>query len=272
MFKIGEFSKICMVSVKALRHWDAEGVLKPASIDADTGYRYYAIDQIAEVNRILAMRAMGLGLPQIKSLLRDHPSADDLRAMLALKRAQLEQEIDEAASMLRMVEARLRQIDTTAAAPPYEVVIKSADPIEITAVRAVVPTMNALVDLLRETHPYALSTLGTNLMAVFHDEAYEIEKIDVEVGFPSATGAQLIPLANKRAMKPVALPAVPMMAVTVHRGPWLSLSEGYTALGRWIDESGYEISGPGREIYHHIDWESEQSSTVTELQFPVHPL
>ena len=52
MFKIGEFSKLSQVSVKALRHYDALGLLKPARVDRFTGYRYYSADQLPRLYRI----------------------------------------------------------------------------------------------------------------------------------------------------------------------------------------------------------------------------
>ena len=46
MLQIGEFSKICQVSVKTLRHYDKIGLLAPAEVDRFTGYRYYRVEQI----------------------------------------------------------------------------------------------------------------------------------------------------------------------------------------------------------------------------------
>jgi effector-binding domain-containing protein len=64
------------------------------------------------------------------------------------------------------------------------------------------------------------------------------------------------------------LPGVELMACTVHRGQWHTLSNGYVTLGRWISDNGYEIVGPGREIFHHIGPHADET-TITEIQFPV---
>ena len=53
MFKIGDFSKLGQVSVRMLRHYDQLGLLKPGQIDKFTGYRYYAVEQLVRLNRIL---------------------------------------------------------------------------------------------------------------------------------------------------------------------------------------------------------------------------
>jgi DNA-binding transcriptional MerR regulator len=92
MFKISDFSRLCRLSVKALRYYDELGLLKPAQIDRFTGYRYYSIDQLPRLNRILALKDLGLSLEQIGGLLDSGLSPDQLRGMLKLKRAKLQQQ------------------------------------------------------------------------------------------------------------------------------------------------------------------------------------
>ncbi len=270
MLKIGEFSKVCQVSVKALRHWDSLGLLKPALTDVQSGYRYYSIAQVGDVNRIMALRAMGLELVQVAELLAARLTAEDIRAMLRLKQVDLRQQIAHAADMLTLVETRLKQIDYAGSLPDYEVAIKAAEPRLVLAIRETVPDLERLVALLEETHPYARQREGTALMAIFHDDAYDLEQVDVEVAFPvESPRTQPIPLANNRQMRLAQLPGVEQMASTVHHGAWLTLSQAYIHLGNWIDQNEYQIIGVGRELFHHIDWDGAQQATVTELQFPV---
>ncbi|MBK8026987.1 MAG: MerR family transcriptional regulator [Chloroflexi bacterium] len=270
MLKIGDFSKICQTSIKALRHWDAIGLLKPALTDPETNYRYYSVDQIDAVNRILAFRALGLSLTETAHLLQDRLSPDELRAMLMTKRDELAAQIQQAEATLKVIESRLRVIEGRTHRSPYEVALKSVGALNTVAVRTVVPDMQALVELLEATHPYALAKDNTNLLAIFHDEGYDVESVDVEIGFP-VDGAPPKPIALKQGlhMVPTVLPAVPLLASTVHCGEWLTLPEAYFHLGRWIDHNGYTIVGAGREIFHYIDWEDNQRTTVTELQFPI---
>ncbi len=69
MFKIGEFSKLSQVTVKTLRYYDEIGLLKPAEVDRFTSYRYYSVDQLPRLNRILALKDLGLSLDQVAHLL-----------------------------------------------------------------------------------------------------------------------------------------------------------------------------------------------------------
>jgi DNA-binding transcriptional MerR regulator len=78
MFRIGDFSQLGQVSIRTLRLYDELNLLKPAQIDKFTGYRYYTIDQLPRLNRILALKDLGLSLDQIGDLLKRDLPADQL--------------------------------------------------------------------------------------------------------------------------------------------------------------------------------------------------
>jgi len=84
MFRIGEFSKLSQVTVKALRYYDEIGLLKPAKVDPFTGYRYYSADQLPRLNRILALKDLGLSLAQISRLLDGDLPPAQIRGMLRM--------------------------------------------------------------------------------------------------------------------------------------------------------------------------------------------
>src|ERR1700734_61663 len=111
MFSIGEFARLGSVSVRTLRHYDEIGLLHPAKVDPNTGYRSYAADQFGQLNRIMALKDLGISL-------------EELRGMLALRRAQLEQELDEYVTRLRGVEARLRYIEGENTIPADDITVK----------------------------------------------------------------------------------------------------------------------------------------------------
>ena len=68
MLQIGEFSRLSRISVRMLRHYDQVGLLKPAEQDAQTGYRRYAVSQLAEANRITVLRDLGFPIREIGRL------------------------------------------------------------------------------------------------------------------------------------------------------------------------------------------------------------
>jgi DNA-binding transcriptional MerR regulator len=117
MFSIGEFARLGGVSVRTLRHYDEIGLLRPARVDQDTGYRGYTADQLGQLNRVMALKELGLSLTQARRLL-DGITLDELNGMLILRRAQLEHELPEHQNQLLGIEARLRHIAREGARPP----------------------------------------------------------------------------------------------------------------------------------------------------------
>lgn len=110
MLKIGEFSTIARVSTVLLRRYDDLDLFKPLYVDPQTGYRYYSVEQLPRLNRILALKNLGLTLDQVARLMTDEITNEEIQNMLRLQEAQIAQHIvDEQARLLR-VRARLKQI------------------------------------------------------------------------------------------------------------------------------------------------------------------
>ncbi len=125
MFRIGEFSKIAQTPVSQLRYYDQIGLFQPAHTDKFTSYRYYSAQQLPDLNRIIALKELGLSLAQIRRMIDDNVSEDEIRGMLALKKAQIEQNIHEEIARLRTVESRLRHITDDGEMKDFDVVVKS---------------------------------------------------------------------------------------------------------------------------------------------------
>ncbi len=271
MFKIGDFSKVCQVSIKSLRHWDRIGLLQPAYTDPQTGYRYYHIDQLEQVNRIQALRGMGLSLKETARLLADDLTASEIRGMLRLKQAELRQQVEAGQTKLAQIETRLQQLELR---PAYEAQLKVVEPQRVLALREITPDFRQLVDLILAVYAArdrVSDAAQSPVTGVFHDSGFDNADIDIELAFTAPTDKRQLPVNDHRELKITHLPGVELMACTVHRGPWLDLPQGYMSLGRWIDDNGYQIIGPGREIFHHIGPRTDET-TITELQFPVEKL
>ena len=69
MYKIGDFSSMSKTTIKALRYYEKEGLLKPVYIDQNTGYRYYETSQLVEISKIISLRQIGLSIKDIKNIL-----------------------------------------------------------------------------------------------------------------------------------------------------------------------------------------------------------
>src|SRR5512135_2086797 len=124
MLKIGDFSRLAHVTVKTLRHYGKVGLLRPAWIDRFTGYRYYSLQQLPKLNRILALKDLGFTLEQIGPMLGGNLSAQELRQILGSKQAELAGRVQVEQTRLAQVEGRLKQIEKEGSLPEYEVAVK----------------------------------------------------------------------------------------------------------------------------------------------------
>jgi DNA-binding transcriptional MerR regulator len=271
MFKIGDFSKLCRVPVSALRYYANIGLLEPAHTDPFTGYRYYTITQLPRLNRILALRDLNLSLEQIAKMLDETISADEIRGMLRMKHAEIQQILDEEQARLARVAARLAHIEQEGKMPTQEVVLKSIEKYHAITLRQIVPVPSDIGTLLGESY-MAISMKGIQPIAppitVYHDEEFKLADMDVEIILPvdpSVTGD--IPLEGDRWLKARDIPAMPLVASIIHTGTYDNLSQTYEVIGSWILNNGYRMAGPSLEIY--LTPPDNEGGPVTEIQFPV---
>jgi len=269
MIRIGDFSKLSQVSIKTLRYYDEMGLLKPLNVDRFTGYRYYSVSQLPRLNRILALKDLGLSLEQIARVLDEGVSPEQLRGMLRLKSAELQQHITEEQARLARVEARLNHIDKEDTMPDYDVVTKQVEPQLVAGVRETLPSYPAVGRLFDELYGhlarFGVNGLATVGAAIWHDEEYKTSDIDGE-----AVVYLKQSVSEGGRVKVYELPAATMASV-VHKGAYNAFNQAYEALLRWIEANGYKIVGPNREVYLYCTQPVRQDddSYVTEIQFPV---
>ena len=96
MYRIGTFSKLGRVTIKTLRHYDEVGLLIPAYVDEENGYRYYTADQLFLLNEIISLRQMGFSIPEITSIVDGH----NIEGILAGRRRELEGEVQSVTDQL----------------------------------------------------------------------------------------------------------------------------------------------------------------------------
>ncbi len=90
MLKIGEFSKMSKVTIKALRYYEKEGLLIPKHIDNFNGYRYYESNQLIDISKIISLKQVGLSIEEIKRIIINKKPID---IILKSKREELENAI-----------------------------------------------------------------------------------------------------------------------------------------------------------------------------------
>src|SRR5260221_3694695 len=142
LLKIGEFARVGQVSIAMLRYYDHYGLLNPNALDPDPGYRYYSLDQLARLNRILALKELDLPLEQIAQLLEENLCLEQLQGMFKLNQAQTQHMIDTEHARLTRLAARPRQIEQDGKMPVYAVPLKQVDPLLIASIRDRIPLIS----------------------------------------------------------------------------------------------------------------------------------
>jgi DNA-binding transcriptional MerR regulator len=270
--KIGEFSQLGQVTIRALRHYDDLGLLKPAFIDPDSDYRYYAIEQLPRLNRIVALKDLGLSLDQIAPLLAHDVAAEELRGMLEARQAELAQRIAAEQVTLARVAARLRQIEREGRVSPYEVARKATPDWTVATIRQIVPDLTAMTacrcamydELYAQLRRRGISPAGLEF-GLYHNPEYVEQAIDMELGVvvPAAARGQ----GNDR-LRIAALPGAAEVASVTHHGDIWDIPQAMIALYQWLAANERTATGPYREM-HLYGRENDQrdfTNLVLEVQ------
>ncbi|WP_350277148.1 MerR family transcriptional regulator [Kribbella sp. HUAS MG21] len=267
MFAIGEFARHGRVSIRMLRHYDAIGLLRPAYVDPATGYRSYTAAQLADLNRIVALKDLGFSLDQVRTMIADDLGPAELRAMLTLRRAQLETTLAESHARLAQVASRLRGLESDV--PAADVVVKELPAVRLVGLTAAAPSFTP-DDITPVVHPLC-AELGRRLpeadvrpsgrLTCLYEQESE-DQVVVRATVPAVVDAG----GNLNGLDVIDLPAV-QAATLVHRGPIDQVLPSWQALARWLDDNGRRAAEPARELY--LDIPDDPDGWVTELQQPL---
>ena len=251
-----------------LRHYHDLGLLVPEHVDPTSSYRSYAVSQLSRLHRLMALRDLGFSLDQIGNVLEDEPPLDQLRGMLRMRRAQIEQTVAGEQDRLRRVEAHLRALEGSTMAI-QDIIVKRTEPVRVAEASAIAPGFGPeLGPVFARLYPEVIAHLARQgarpaLCLAWYEEPSDDGSVAVHAGFD--IGNQAVEASNE--VRVVELPVVEVASV-IHRGSMDNVVPVYEGLVRWIDESGYRLGGRSRELYH--EWHEEDPSlNVTELQMPV---
>lgn len=268
MFKIGDFAKLNRISVSALRYYDTAGLLKPVKTDAFSGYRYYSAEQMPRLNRILTLKDMGFSLEEIVLILDKAKAADTFSLLLELKYKEVQGKIEEEQEKLTKLKTFMDYYKQEEDTMKYDIVLKKVEAVKVAGRRELVTDYGAQGPLWEELVTYIEENnvkMVPPCMAIYYDEPEGKNLVDVQVAEPiigNLKGNDRITVED--------LEEVPQMACVIHKGSYKTISLAYTAISQWMQDNGYKITGPQRELYLKGEWDSEsEEEYITELQFPV---
>ncbi|WP_444886237.1 MerR family transcriptional regulator [Microbulbifer sp. JMSA008] len=274
MFRIGEFSKIAQTAVSQLRYYDQIGLFQPDHTDESTGYRYYSTNQLPELNRIIALKELGISLEQIKIMVLQDVSVQEIQGMLLLRKAQIEQTVQEQINHLKIIEARLKEAERPESLNFDGIILKSVAEQPFYSVRKIMPNLFDTIHLVTELREYVPDVAGKDqlgpLTIILHGNAFSIENVDIEVGFPVKRSIErVLLLPGGSEVKGRVLQSEQSVISTIRVGAFENGYEKYAQLGRWIENSDFQISGPAKEIFIKPPSQGDPEDCVCEIQFPV---
>lgn len=258
---ISDFARLGQVSVRMLRHYDAVGLLVPERVDPVSGYRSYGPEQLHRLNRIVALKDLGFTLAQVAELVDEKLGVEELRGMLRLRRAELDNEARAVRVRLAAVQARLTMIEQEQdMATDY--VVKTVPALRLVARTAVLdpdsfsehiePMFIAVGTALRDVD----GSLATPVATYAETDA----GTEVVVGYawpgPPPAGTEVVELPEASAV------------CGVHLGEMAGIQQSWQRLHRWVVANGYAFAGACRELYVRAA-SPDQADWVTELQQPV---
>jgi effector-binding domain-containing protein len=220
-------------------------------VDSQTGYRCYSASQLGQLNRIVALKELGLSLAQAKQLLAGI-TPEELRGMLMLRRAQLEQELAAREYQLLQVEARLGLIAKEGTMPADDITVKKIPSMGVVAITAPAPAygpqhMVPIINHLREQFdllaiPGLVKATGPYML--FYEDR-DGNDITVHLALPVAGPPAKLPPPAKY----MVLPEIEAV-VAVRNGAAAGIFPMiYYELARWAEAHGYQARGPGRELW-----------------------
>ncbi|MEO3925579.1 MerR family transcriptional regulator [Micromonosporaceae bacterium B7E4] len=263
LLPIGAFARLCRLSVKQLRHYDELGLLRPASVDPATGYRYYRRDQVRDAMVIALLRGLDVPLAAITRVLTGDDEAR--AAVLRTERARMAERIaaqqrswqllDRLLTGGLLADGLLRHEVILAQEPARRLLVHHA----VCAPEEIGPTLGSGIGaLMAGVSGLAWTPPVWGLFPV--DLGSQLR---IAVGVQSDEPAEAVP-----GIAVAHLPAGPVVAAA-HVGPYEHLTLTYQAVFAWIHERGLRPCGQVREAYLADPGTTEPAHLVTRVVVPI---
>ncbi len=269
MLKIGDFSRLTRISVRMLRHYSKMGLLQPAWVDSETGYRYYIEEQLPLANQIQALKDMGFSLACVCEILKEYKDKQSLEQFLSIQILLKKEEMKKIQQQLLKLESSLEQLHRASIFSPCQIAIQKIPERTVVYVRAVIPSYDQESVLWEELARTTKNTLlrwvsPSYSVAVYHFDHDELG-IDVEVQKPVQEELPTSPHLNFSFIEQT------FVASLTFQGGYRLLAEANQVISDWICKNGYFLSDSFFNIYHvSPETEPRSENWITQVCFPIH--
>ena len=262
MYKIGEFSSMFKTTIKALRYYEKEGLLKPIYIDIDTGYRYYETSQLVELSKIKTLRQIGISIKDIKNIL----NGCDMEDILNKRKKELKENLDLYNTQLSIINYLLEENNMK-----NEIFIKEIPSYVIYYRDGVISDFSKISEFALASGTECIKA-NPNLKCVTPNYCYisyldgEYKEKDIKIRY-----AEAVEKEGKETDRVKFMKTEPTKAVCIyHKGSYNNLRDSYNIILKYIEDNGYEIIDNVRECYIDGCWNKDnEDDYLTEIEFPV---
>ncbi len=261
---IGDFSLMTHLSIKTLRYYHQVGLLEPAKVDPQTGYRYYRVEQIPTAQIIQRFRDLNMPIDEVKAVLAAR-DLDTRNALIAAHLSRLEGELEQTRQAVMSLRNLLEPTST-----PISVEHRTVQATQAVGIQEVVDLSDLLIwyhgalgELYATVAVQGLQPSGPS-GGLFASDLFQYERGEATVFVPISRDVQTVGRVS-----PLIVPAAEL-AVTVHCGPHTNLNETYGALGAYVSKHTLAVAGPVRE-YYLVDAHTTSDATQwrTEIGWPI---
>ena len=262
LYKIGMFAAMNHVTVKTLRFYEEQGLLAPAVINRENGYRYYELSQMAVIHQITALKTAGFTLEEIARI----NSGADEEAVLLKKKSELITKIADLTRQIAVVDSYLSKKEIGLSAP---VLIKTIGETTVAAMKVRIESYDSLFEAMPKMGSL-MEKAGCECAVPeycftgYLEPGYKDEDIPVEI-CEAVTEAK----EETGGLYFRTLPEI-QAACIFHKGSYQTFSRSYEKVLKYIEENGYEIVGNIRESYIDGVWnKDDESQWLSEIQIPI---
>ena len=262
MYKIGDFSSMSKTTIKTLRYYEKEGLLKPVYVDLNTGYRYYETSQLMEISKIISLRQIGLSIKDIKNILNGYNMVEILN-----KR---KKELEDNLVLFNMELSKINYL-LEGDNMKNEIFIKEIPSYVIYYCDGIISDFSKIPEFVLQAGEEC-AKVNPNLKCITPDYCYisyldgEYKEKDIKIRYGQAV--EKVGKETDR-IKFKMMDAITAVCI-YHKGAYDNLRDSYNIILKFIEDNGYEVIDNPRECYIDGCWNKDnEDNYLKEIQFPI---
>jgi DNA-binding transcriptional MerR regulator len=265
LVNIGDFSRMTLLSVKALRHYHEVGLLRPAEIDQESGYRRYRLEQVPTAQVIRRLRDLGMSIDDVRAVI-EAPDVSARNAAISAHLRRMEGELEQTRATVSSLRLLLDGEPPAAIPVDYRV----SGPTETLAISDHIAYVDvfgwlevAFEELRAFLHESGARRIGVDA-ALYSSELLEEEFGEIVAVVPVESAPQGAGRVERLQL------ARAEYATAVHAGSVDDIDRTYAALGAVVSERAIGLPGPIREDYVVSSFDTlDENRHRTEIAWPV---